>query len=83
MQEMQKIKPTNQTSFSQDEIEMFTSQLKRSHGATARAILLSGLTEQTYHRAMRGSPLSLGTKKKLVHAIAKTIKEINKLQKTQ
>lgn len=81
MQEGQKIKPINQTSFSADEIEMYTSQLKRSHGATARAVLLSGVSEQTYHRAMRGAPLSLSTKKKLVHAITKTIKEIQKLEK--
>lgn len=82
MQEGQKIKPTNQTLFSADEIEMYTSQLKRSHGANTRAILLSGLTEQTYYRALRGCPLSFGTKKKLVHAMTKTIKEIQKLQKT-
>jgi len=70
-----KLPPIIQTSFSNTEIEMYKTQLLRQHGASAKVISLSGLSHQTYIRAMRGEPIKISTKKKLSKAIMKVIEQ--------
>lgn len=80
MEETATLPPINQTTISKAEIEMWDSQLERSHGAKAKAITLSGLSHQTFARAMRGEPIKVETKRKINRAVMKVISQIQKPQ---
>ena len=66
--------------FSQAEIDTYNAQLNRSYGSKTKVVTLSGFSEQTFKRAMRGEPIKLDTRKKLVKSIMKVISEIQKTE---
>lgn len=83
MQELEKLPPINQTRFSDAEIKTYFEQLNRQYGAISQAIRLSGLSQNTWNRAMRGEPIKIETRKKITAANLKVIANIQKTLKTQ
>lgn len=78
MQEAKKLPPVKQTRFSDAEIKTYFEQLNRQHGAINKAITLSGLSQVTWNRAMRGEPIKIETRKKITRANMKVIANIQK-----
>jgi len=78
MQEQEKLPPINQTRFSDAEIKTYFEQLNRQYGAISQAISLSGLSQNTWHRAMRGEPIKIATRKMITNANLKVIANIQK-----
>lgn len=78
MQVAEKLPPLKQTRFSDAEIKTYFEQLNRQHGAISKAITLSGLSQQTWNRAMRGEPIKVETRKKISRANMKVIANIQK-----
>jgi hypothetical protein len=83
MQEQVKLPPINQTRFSDAEIKTYFEQLNRQYGAISQAIHLSGLSQNTWNRAMRGEPIKIATRKKITAANLKVIANIQKNLTTQ
>lgn len=83
MQDAEKLPPVKQTRFSDAEIKTYFDQLNRQHGAIAKAISLSGLSQQTWNRAMRGEPIKIETRKKISRANMKVIAHIQKSLQAQ
>lgn len=81
MQEAEKLPPVKQTRFSDAEIKTYLDQLNRQHGAIAKAITLSGISQVTWNRAMRGEPIKVETRKKITRANMKVIAHIQKATK--
>jgi len=80
MQDATKLPPVKQTRFSEAEIKMYYEQFNRQFGSVAKAILLSGIAQPTWHRAMRGEPIKIETRKKISRANMKVIAHIQKLE---
>jgi hypothetical protein len=78
-----KLPPINQTKFSDVEIKTYFEQLNRQYGAISQAINLSGLSQNTWNRAMRGEPIKIATRKKITAANLKVIASIQKNLTTQ
>lgn len=83
MQEADKLPPVNQSKFSQAEIKTYYEQFNRQHGSVAKAITLSGIHKQTWHRAMRGEPVKTETLRKISRANMKVITNIQKSLQAQ
>jgi hypothetical protein len=83
MQEQEKLPPINQTRFSDAEIKTYFDQLNRQYGAISQAIKLSGFSQNTWNRAMRGQPIKIDTRKKITAANLKVIANIQKNLTTQ
>jgi hypothetical protein len=73
-----KLPPLNQTRFSDAEIKTYFEQLNRQYGAISQAIRLSGFSQNTWNRAMRGEPIKIETRKKITTANLKVIANIQK-----
>jgi hypothetical protein len=82
MQEQVKLPPINQTRFSDAEIKTYFEQLNRQYGAISQAINLSGLSQNTWNRAMRGEPIKIATRKMITNANLKVIANIQKTLNT-
>jgi hypothetical protein len=80
MQDTDKLPPVNQSQFSQAEIKTYYDQFNRQYGSVAKAITLSGIHKQTWHRAMRGEPVKKETLRKISRANMKVISHIQKSQ---
>jgi len=78
-----KLPPLNQTKFSDAEIKTYFEQLNRQYGAISQAIRLSGFSQNTWNRAMRGEPIKIETRKKITAANLKVIANIQKNPTTQ
>jgi hypothetical protein len=78
-----KLPPINQTKFSDAEIKTYFEQFNRQYGAISQAIRLSGFSQNTWNRAMRGEPIKIETRKKITAANLKVIANIQKNLTTQ
>ena len=67
----------NSTNFTSEEIRYYSEKLAERYGAKAQVISLSGLSSQSYFRAMRGETISVFTKNVIVTAINKVIQSFN------
>lgn len=81
MQDVEKLPSVKQTRFSDAEIKTYIEQLNRQHGAIGQAIKLSGLSQATWNRAMRGGPIKIETRKKITRANMRVIAHIQKTAK--